>query len=147
MFFYRDTPEIRSLIFSANGFAATMIALVFLGALVEEHVHPALGAVPLVVALPVGVAWQIACLPLIGGTVVQRLAGVRVVRAEDGGRPGVVAAAIRLTWMIAEGALLLVTGPFGMFALLVARARRQGRWWHDAQAGTRLDWAPNRLAR
>ncbi len=81
-------------------------------------------------------AYLVVTVHLLGGTLGQRLFGVRVVSWEGAG----------LSWgqsfrraaaQTGVVALLMVTGPFGFLWLLFNR-RRNGRWWHDAKANTRL---------
>ena len=75
-----------------------------------------------------------------GLTVGRFVTRIRVVRAADGGQPGLFAALVRT-------GLVVISGWVGLFAYLLSlRAFDQGppRMWWDAAAGTRLVSAPSR---
>jgi uncharacterized RDD family membrane protein YckC len=82
---------------------------------------------------------------LLGGTIAQRLIGVRV-QSQAGGRPSIRQGFVRLGWMLALWSLMLCCAPAGLVVGFLSR-RPGRRWWHDHRAGTEIVAEPNRLTR
>ena len=75
-----------------------------------------------------------------GLTVGRFVTRIRVVRAADGGQPGLFAALVRTGLVVISGWI----GPFAYLLSLRAFAQGPPRMWWDAAAGTRLVSAASR---
>lgn len=145
MFFYTETPETRSMIAASSEMCAALLLGIFLAASVEARLSGTAGSVAFVAYLAGYLAYLIAMPVLVGGTLAQRLFGVRIV-SDHASHPTFRQSLVRLACILAEGALLMCAGPIGFILLMRARRRSQ-RFWHDARAGTRLVFEPDRLRR
>jgi uncharacterized RDD family membrane protein YckC len=145
VFFYTDSPETRSIIAAANEMVAALLLGIFLAANVETRVSRAAASAFMVAYVAGYLAYLVVMPVLLGGTLAQRLFGVRIV-SDDAARPTYSQSLVRLGCILAEGVLCMTTGPVGFVVLLLARRRGQ-RWWHDKRAGTRIVFEPDRLRR
>ncbi|HJL17637.1 MAG TPA: RDD family protein [Sandaracinaceae bacterium LLY-WYZ-13_1] len=94
------------------------------------------GALVLALAFGLFAAYRIAAPLRFAGTPIQRLFGLRIVRA-DGEPLTARHTTQRLACQLLEAVGLVVTGPLGMLVLLAYHARK-GTWPHDRWAGTRV---------
>lgn len=133
------------MIAATSEMAAALFLGIFLAASVEARLGRAAGSALFVGYLAGYLAYLVAMPVLVGGTLAQRLFGVRIV-SDHAWRPTFRQSLVRLACILAEGALLMCTGPVG-FVLLMRGRRRSQRFWHDARAGTRLVFEPDRLRR
>jgi len=140
---YKRTPTSESMKATAFDIVTWTIPTLYLAARLEALVGRTFASCFFVLLALTYCAYVIGMTARFGGTVGDIVAGVRIVRVEGGGHPGVRQAAVRFAAQLLEGALLVCTGPIG-FGLLLWRRRKYRGWWHDWKAGTTIVLAPQR---